>query len=71
MQVIPETQVPVPVQPIPPHWEYFARVPPVAGGAVVGLVAAREVEVAGVVPARVEVTTGVVGGLGLLAPPPV
>lgn len=28
MQVDPAAQVPVPVQPMPPHCEYFGRVPP-------------------------------------------
>jgi hypothetical protein len=28
VQVVPETQVPLPAQPVPPHCDHFERVPP-------------------------------------------
>lgn len=55
------TQVPDPVQPIPPHCEYFGSEPPVGGGVTVG-VEVGGVEVGGVVETVVEG--------GLVPPPP-
>lgn len=48
MQVVPETQVPLPVHPVPPHCVYFVKLPPVEDGAeleitVVSVVAATDV----------------------------
>lgn len=57
MQVVPETQVPLPVHPSPAHWLHFASVPPAAAEDVVAaaLELLLEVDVESVVPGELVV----------------
>lgn len=38
MHVVPDTQAPLPVQPVPPHWPYLAMAPPAEADVVVARV---------------------------------
>ena len=57
MQVVPATQVPDPVHPVPPHCAYFAKVPPPLLGLVVEA------------PPEVVVAVGLVDDGAVVVPP--
>jgi hypothetical protein len=68
--VVPATQVPDPVHPVPPHCDHFARVPPAAADVVAAALEVVLFDVERVVPGAVVVPFAVVVEELLTTTPP-